>query len=91
MNKKFLYIILGIATIIIVGSVFLSQKKSSYDMGDEYVSIDTNGLAAAKATETIELNNGDTYELAGRICQKKDWGCGVPHACVQRVNSWAAY
>src|SRR3989344_1321356 len=69
MNKTFLYIGLGIA-VIIIGAVFLSQDKPPYTMSGEYSSADTAGLVVSKQTETIELKNGDSYDLTAGYVKK---------------------
>src|SRR3989338_8080583 len=69
MNKTFLYIGLGIA-VIIIWAVFLSQDKPPYTMSGEYSSADTAGLVVSKQTETIELKNGDSYDLTAGYVKK---------------------
>jgi suppressor of ftsI len=71
MNKKYLYTSLGFAAIIITGVIFLSQNKSPYTAGSKYSSTDTAGLAVSKSTETVELKNGDTYDLTAGYVEKE--------------------
>jgi suppressor of ftsI len=67
MNKTFLYVYLGIAVLIIAGVIFLFQGGSAYGA---YVSTDVAGLAEAKPPATVELKNGDTYDLTASIVKK---------------------
>src|SRR3989344_5815069 len=69
MNKK-LYISLGIMAVVIIGAAFLSQNKMSYDANSEYSSSDTSGLPEVTQTETIELQDGDSYDLAASYVKK---------------------
>jgi FtsP/CotA-like multicopper oxidase with cupredoxin domain len=64
-------VILGIiAVVIIIGAVLLSQNKSSYNTGGSYSSTNVAGLTASKPTETVELKNGDTYDLVASYVEK---------------------
>ena len=69
MNKRYIYIGLGIA-VVIIGAILLSQNKSPYGANREYLSTDTTGLRASKPTETFELKNGDTYDLIAGYVEK---------------------
>src|SRR3989338_2334031 len=69
MNKKYLYI--GLGVIILTGTIFLSQKKMPYGINREYSNSDTSGLPEAKPTEVVELKNGDTYNLTAGFVAKK--------------------
>ena len=69
MNKKYLYI--GLGVIILTGTIFLSQKKMPYGINREYSNSDTSGLPEAKPTEVVELKNGDTYNLTADFVEKK--------------------
>lgn len=69
MNKKSLYIGLGIA-VVIIGVVFLSQNKQTSLTKSEYVSTDVAGLIKAKSTDTVELKNHDTYDLTASYVKK---------------------
>ncbi len=67
MNKKYFYIIIGLAVIALVGSVFFWQTKQS-DNQKSYISTDVVGLPEAQPSETVELRSGDSYNLnAGYI------------------------
>src|SRR3989338_6159913 len=70
MNNKFIYIGFGAAAIVI-GAVFLFQKKSPSGIGREYSRTDIAGLPASKTTESVELNDGDTYDLVAGFVSKK--------------------
>lgn len=70
MNKKYLTISLGIIAVVIAGAVALSQKKTPYGASAEYISADVAGLPAAKQTETVELKNGDIYNLIASFVEK---------------------
>ncbi|MBI4087428.1 MAG: multicopper oxidase family protein [Candidatus Liptonbacteria bacterium] len=70
MNKKYLYIGLGIIVLVIIVAISLPQNKSSYSTGSAYSSADTAGLPASKPTETVELKNGDTYDLTASYVEK---------------------
>ncbi len=48
----------------------LSQNKSPKSVSAEYISTDVAGLTAAKPTETVELKNGDTYNLTASFIEK---------------------
>lgn len=70
MNKKYLYISLGIAIVAIGGAFLFSQNNPSSLVRSEYVSADTSGLSEASATQTVELKNGDTYDLTASYVKK---------------------
>src|SRR3989338_2476372 len=70
MGKKYLYISLGTAVVFIVGAIFLSQNKLPSGTGREYSSADSAGLTVSKSTETVELKNGDTYNLTASYIEK---------------------
>ncbi len=67
MNKKYLYIILFV--IIIAAAILLFQKKVP-TVSSEYISTDVAGLASSKPAETVELKNGDTYDLTASYVKK---------------------
>lgn len=69
MNKKYLYIGLGIAVILIAGAILFSQNKTP-SVSAEYISTNVAGLTTAKPTETVELKNGDTYDLTASFVEK---------------------
>lgn len=69
MNKKYLYIGLVVVAFL-VGAVLFSQNQSPFITQAAYVSTDVAGLPAAKPTETVELKNGDTYNLAAGYVKK---------------------
>ena len=69
MNNK---LIIGIiAVVVVIGGIVLLQQS---DTGNKVLagnfSTDITGLAEAKASETIELKNGDTYILSASIVKK---------------------
>ena len=68
MNKKYFYI--NVAVVVIVGAIFLSQNNSSFTMGGEYSSTEVSDLTQSKPTETVELKNGDTYNLTASYVKK---------------------
>ncbi len=70
MNKKYLYISLGIAIVGIGGAFLFSQNNPSSLVLSEYVSADTSGHSEASATQTVELKNGDTYDLTASYVKK---------------------
>jgi len=67
MNKKYFYIIFIIVLVILIGSVFFWQNKK---IQDAYVSNNIAGLLEAKPSETVELKNGDTYNLTASYVKK---------------------
>lgn len=70
MNKKYLYISLVIVVVVIVGTVFFSQNKPAFITQAAYVSTDIAGLPEVKPTETVELKNGNTYNLTASYVKK---------------------
>jgi len=66
MNKKYLYIILAIVVITLIGSVFFWQNKQY----SNYVSTKVAGLSEVKTNKTVELKNGDTYNLTASYVKK---------------------
>ena len=70
MNKKYLYIGFSVA-VVIIAAIFISQYKSPYSTSREYLSTDVASLTAAKPTETVELKNGDTYNLTASYVEKE--------------------
>lgn len=71
MNKKHLYIGLIIAAAAaLAGVILLSRNNAPYSASAEYVSTDITGLTAAQPTETVELKNGDTYNLTAGFVEK---------------------
>ncbi len=69
MNKKH-YIGLGIVVIVTAGAVLLFQNKSPYKVSSEYSSTDVTNLSASKPSETVELKNGDIYNLTASYVEK---------------------
>ena len=66
MNKKYLYIILAIVAVALIGSaLFWQDKKPS-----SYVSTETTGLTEVKSSETVELKDGDIYNLTAGYVKK---------------------
>ncbi len=70
MNKKYFTISFILAIVFIIGAIFLSQNKTSYTTGKEYSSADIDGPAAAKSSEIVELQNGDSYDLTASYVKK---------------------
>ncbi|MBI4088231.1 multicopper oxidase family protein [Candidatus Kaiserbacteria bacterium] len=70
MNKRYLYISLGIAAVIIGGASLFSQSSPFSLVQSEYVSADTSGLSLASAAQTVELKDGDTYDLTASYVKK---------------------
>lgn len=69
MNVKLLYTGLGIA-VITIGAILILQNELLYGTGGEYSSTDVAGLTASKPTETVELKNGDIYNLTASYVEK---------------------
>lgn len=69
MDKKYLYISLGVA-IFLIGISLLPQSKLPQSIDDVYSSNNTAELTASKSTETVELKNGDTYDLSASYVEK---------------------
>lgn len=74
MNKKYPYISLGIAVIVIGGAFLFSQNNPAPLVRSEYVSADTSGLSPALATQTVELKDGDSYDLTASYVKKNVGG-----------------
>ncbi len=70
MNKKNLYSSLGIVVVVISGAFLFSQNNLSSLTRSEYISADTSGLPPASATQTVELKDGDTYDLTASYVKK---------------------
>jgi suppressor of ftsI len=69
-NKKVLLVIAGLV-LLIGGIVYLvSQYKKTDRASAEYISTAVTGLPEAKPTETVELKNGDTYDLTASYVKK---------------------
>ena len=70
MNKNYLYIAL-VLVIGIVGAVLLSQDNTEFfGAQNAYISTDSSGLPEATQAETIELQDGDSYDLAASYVKK---------------------
>lgn len=69
MNKK-LYISLGIVVVVIGGAFLFSQTNPSSLVRSEYMSADTSGLSEVSATQTVELRDGDIYDLTAGYVKK---------------------
>jgi len=69
MNNK---LIIGIVAVVIVvgGIVLLRQSDTGNTVLAGSFSTDITGLAEAKASETVELKNGDSYDLTASIVKK---------------------
>lgn len=70
MNKKYLYTSLAVIAIVVVGIVILQRSDIGIKVMAGTFSTDTAGLTEAKASETVELKNGDTYDLTASIVKK---------------------
>ncbi len=68
MNKK--YIFLSAMLVVGIGVTALVLSRQFSPAAGEYVSSDTKGLAQVKSTETVELKNGDTYNLSAGYVEK---------------------
>lgn len=66
-NKLFSGIV---SVVVIAGMVFFLQNDSFSIVRSEYVSTDTSGLSPASATQTVELKDGDTYNLTASYVKK---------------------
>ena len=69
-NKPLLFGAIAIVAIIAVGLV-LRHPPNSNEVRAGVFSTDTAGLPEAKASETVELKNGDSYDLTASIVKKK--------------------
>lgn len=69
MNNK---LIIGIIAVVVVigGIILLRQPDTSNTVLAGSFSTDITGLAEAKASETVELKNGDSYDLTASIVKK---------------------
>jgi suppressor of ftsI len=67
MNKKYLYI--GLAALVLVGALVM-YKASPIGDKEVYVSSNVKGLPEAKAPETVELKDGDSYTLTASYVSK---------------------
>ncbi len=67
MNEKYLHVLL-VAVVVISG--FFLYQRSPYSGSNAYVSTDIAGLSEVKASETVELKNGDTYALTASYVAK---------------------
>ena len=67
MNKKYLYIGLGLAVVIIVGGIFIFNNGLVFG---QTFSTSIKGLPSALKTPVIELKDGDTYDLTASFVQK---------------------
>lgn len=74
MNKKYIYVGLGIAVIVTAGGILLSQNKLPYISNTGHLSTDVAGLAESEPTKTIELKNGDAYQLTASYVEKEIGG-----------------
>jgi len=63
---------LGIIAVVIVvgGIIILQQSNTSNEVMVGTFSTDITGLLEAKASETVELKNGDTYDFTASIVKK---------------------
>ncbi len=69
--KKSLIIIIAVA---VVGILIYNSRSSSAPSAKGVFSTDITGLVEAKTSETIELENGDSYNLTASIVKKKIGG-----------------
>lgn len=68
--KKPLGIIIAIAAIVVIGIIMYNSRGPSSAPVRGAFSTDIAGLADAKTSETVELKNGDTYNLTASIVKK---------------------
>lgn len=68
MNKKYLYLIVGIIVVVLIGFTIVSKTQPV--MGKAYSSVDVSGLPEAQSSETVELKNRDTYNLTASYVKK---------------------
>ncbi len=72
MNKRSLYLIGGIAVIVLVGAILWSRSPQSLTgplrVGDGGTNL--AGLSKSVPMETVELKDGDTYDLTASIVTK---------------------
>ncbi len=59
-----------VSVVIIIGTAFFLQDNSFSIVRSEYVSTDTPGLSPASVTQTVELKDGDTYDLTASYVKK---------------------
>ncbi len=69
-NKTLLLGVLTIVVVVVIG-VFLRSSPNNKQAVASTFSTDTAGLPEAKPSETVELKNGDTYNLTASIVKKK--------------------
>ena len=66
-SKQTWLIVFIIALVILIGSIFFWQNKK---IQDAYVSTKIAGLLEAKPSETVELKNGNSYNLTASYVKK---------------------
>lgn len=70
MRKKS-YLIIGIAALVIIaGGAWWYGNNFAPRVNAEYVSTDVAGLREVQPTQTVELKNGDTYDLTAGYVKK---------------------
>ncbi len=77
MNKKYWYFIAGLGVLIVAFALFKNQGFSPSSTGGRYFSSEVKGLTEAKATEVVELQDGDTFDLEAIIVKKQINGSEV--------------
>ncbi len=75
-NSTLLFGAVGVTVIIVIGILLQHPTNNKQAMPSAF-SIDTVGLAEAKPSETVELKNGDTYNLTASIVKKTIAGSAV--------------
>ncbi|PJA36659.1 MAG: copper oxidase [Candidatus Zambryskibacteria bacterium CG_4_9_14_3_um_filter_42_9] len=72
LNYMKIKLILGIIAVVIVvsGIIILQQSNTGNEVTAGTFSTDITGLLEAKASETVELKNGDTYDFTASIVKK---------------------
>ncbi len=71
LHQNYIYISIAIAVVIVAGSFVASRYGLFFQGASAYVSTDTRGLPAARPAETVELKNGDTYDLTAGYVRKE--------------------
>lgn len=71
MNKTYLRVGLVILALLIAGGVLFWQNRGPSLSRGEYASADISGLPKAQSSQTVELRNGDTYDLSAGYVRKE--------------------
>lgn len=69
--NKYIYICFGILVLVLGGAFFLSQKNSTTPpLSIEYKSTEVSDVTDTKPLETVELKDGDTYNVTAGYVKK---------------------